>query len=59
MGIGLHVGVARAIVRVRRACPQSIRFTLGRITTEEKVDEVVQQVTETVSKLRALARCWI
>ena len=36
----------------------SIRFTLGRYTTEEEIDYVVKEVTEQVTKLREMSPLW-
>ena len=50
--------VLRALGRSDELAHSSIRFTLGRFTTEEEVDEVIRQVSETVVKLRALSPLW-
>ncbi|CAB3793016.1 Cysteine desulfurase IscS [Paraburkholderia caffeinitolerans] len=50
--------VLRALGRSDELAHSSIRFTLGRFTTEAEVDEVIRQVTETVAKLRALSPLW-
>lgn len=36
----------------------SIRFSLGRYTTEEDVDHVIAEVRTAVEKLRALSPLW-
>jgi len=50
--------VLRALGRSDELAHSSIRFTLGRFTTEEEVDEVIRQVQSTVAKLRALSPLW-
>jgi cysteine desulfurase len=50
--------VLRALGRSDELAHSSIRFTLGRFTTEEEVDEVLRQVQSTVAKLRALSPLW-
>jgi cysteine desulfurase len=36
----------------------SLRFGLGRFTTDEQIDFTVQQVTQTVNKLREMSPLW-
>ncbi|SAK45809.1 cysteine desulfurase [Caballeronia calidae] len=50
--------VLRALGRSDELAHSSIRFTLGRFTTEEEVDDVIRQVQETVTRLRALSPLW-
>jgi cysteine desulfurase len=50
--------VLRALGRSDELAHSSIRFTLGRFTTEAEVDTVNRQVTGTVEKLRALSPLW-
>jgi cysteine desulfurase len=50
--------VLRALGRSDELAHSSIRFTLGRFTTMHEVDEVVRQVTHTVTKLRELSPLW-
>ena len=61
VGLRLHLGQPRAVLRSARAgrrgglAHTSIRFGLGRFTTEEEVDYVVDLVIEKVNKLRELS----
>ena len=50
--------VLRALGRSDELAHSSIRFTLGRYSTEAEVDEVIRVVTDTVSRLRALSPLW-
>ncbi|KVF22605.1 IscS subfamily cysteine desulfurase [Burkholderia cepacia] len=50
--------VLRALGRSDELAHSSIRFTLGRFTTEAEVDSVIAQVRDTVGKLRALSPMW-
>ncbi|VWB76472.1 IscS subfamily cysteine desulfurase [Burkholderia arboris] len=50
--------VLRALGRSDELAHSSIRFTLGRFTTEAEVDSVIAQVCDTVGKLRALSPLW-
>ncbi|MFM0123158.1 MULTISPECIES: IscS subfamily cysteine desulfurase [unclassified Paraburkholderia] len=50
--------VLRALGRSDELAHSSIRFTLGRFTTGEEVDQVILQVQTTVAKLRALSPLW-
>jgi cysteine desulfurase len=50
--------VLRALGRSDELAHSSIRFTLGRFTTEAEVDSVVAQVRDTVGKLRELSPLW-
>jgi len=60
----LHVGepgpsyVLRALGRNDELAHSSIRFTLGRFTTEEDVDYTIKLVKEKVGKLRELSPLW-
>ncbi|ODN64958.1 cysteine desulfurase IscS [Burkholderia cenocepacia] len=47
--------VLRALGRSDELAHSSIRFTLGRFTTEAEVDSVIAQVRDTVGKLRELS----
>ncbi|EKS9794587.1 MULTISPECIES: IscS subfamily cysteine desulfurase [Burkholderia] len=50
--------VLRALGRSDELAHSSIRFTLGRFTTEAEVDSVIAQVRNTVGKLRELSPLW-
>ncbi|MCA7897785.1 IscS subfamily cysteine desulfurase [Burkholderia cepacia] len=50
--------VLRALGRSDELAHSSIRFTLGRFTTEAEVGSVIAQVRDTVGKLRALSPLW-
>lgn len=50
--------VLRAIGRNDELAHSSIRFTIGRFTTEEEVDYIVSLVRQKVDKLRGLSPLW-
>jgi len=50
--------VLRAIGRNDELAHSSIRFTIGRFTTEEEVDYIIDRVREKVDKLRELSPLW-
>jgi cysteine desulfurase len=50
--------VLRAIGRSDELAHSSIRFTIGRFTTEEEIDYTVELVKGKVDKLRALSPLW-
>ncbi|MBR8305634.1 IscS subfamily cysteine desulfurase [Burkholderia cenocepacia] len=50
--------VLRALGRSDELAHSSIRFTLGRFTTEAEIDSVIAQVRDTVGKLRELSPLW-
>lgn len=50
--------VLRAIGRNDELAHSSIRFTIGRFTTEEEVDYAIRLVREKVAKLRELSPLW-
>ena len=50
--------VLRALGREDELAHSSIRFTMGRFTTEEEVDHVLGQVREQVDRLRELSPLW-
>ncbi|HEC16096.1 MAG TPA: IscS subfamily cysteine desulfurase [Sedimenticola sp.] len=50
--------VLRALGREDELAHSSIRFSIGRFTTEEEVDEVIRDVREQVTRLRELSPLW-
>lgn len=50
--------VLRALGRDDELAHSSIRFTLGRFTTEEEIDYVVKSLVEKVVKLREMSPLW-
>lgn len=50
--------VLRAIGRNDELAHSSIRFTMGRFSTEEEVDFTIEKVREAVQKLRELSPLW-
>ena len=50
--------VLRALGRDDELAHSSIRFTLGRFTTEEEIDFVVALLKEKVAKLREMSPLW-
>lgn len=50
--------VLKALGRSDELAHSSIRFTLGRFTTEEEIDFAVKLLTEKVAKLRELSPLW-
>ena len=50
--------VLKSLGRSDELAHSSIRFTLGRFTTEEKIDFAVKLLTEKVAKLRELSPLW-
>jgi cysteine desulfurase len=50
--------VLRAIGRNDELAHSSIRFTIGRFTTQEEIDYIVERVKEKVAKLRELSPLW-
>ena len=50
--------VLRALGRSDELAHSSIRFTLGRFTTEEEVDYTVRLLHEKIAKLRELSPLW-
>jgi len=50
--------VLRALGRNDELAHSSIRFTLGRFTTQEEVDFTIKLVKEKIAKLRELSPLW-
>jgi cysteine desulfurase len=50
--------VLRALGRNDELAHSSIRFTIGRYTTQEEIDYIVSRVREKVTKLRELSPLW-
>lgn len=50
--------VLRALGRSDELAHSSIRFSLGRFTTEEEIDYAIDQITRNIGKLRELSPLW-
>jgi cysteine desulfurase len=50
--------VLRALGRDDELAHSSIRFTIGRFTTEEEIDYIVSKISEQVTRLRELSPLW-
>jgi cysteine desulfurase len=50
--------VLRALGRNDELAHSSIRFSIGRFTTEEEIDYAIEQITKSIDKLRQLSPLW-
>ena len=50
--------VLRALGRDDELAHSSIRFTIGRFTTEEEIDFAIEQINNSIGKLRELSPLW-
>ncbi len=50
--------VLRALGRDDELAHSSIRFSIGRFTTEADIDYAIQTITENVARLRELSPLW-
>jgi cysteine desulfurase len=50
--------VLRALGRNDELAHSSIRFSIGRFTTEEEIDYAIQQISKSIDKLRQLSPLW-
>jgi cysteine desulfurase len=50
--------VLRALGRNDELAHSSIRFSIGRFTTEEEIDYAIDHVREAIGKLRELSPLW-
>ncbi|MDH5593822.1 MAG: aminotransferase class V-fold PLP-dependent enzyme, partial [Gammaproteobacteria bacterium] len=50
--------VLRALGRDDELAHSSLRFTIGRFTTEEEIDYAIEQIRKNVDKLRELSPLW-